>query len=260
MDTEECWHGRTDIEKENFMFHELGHALLSKSHSSVSFSNTYPKSVMCGGPQTRIGCNNYQTYYQNQEMRSYYLDELFGTITPDPDWVKNEFFVRNLFVDSIGATKNEWQTFIVNDENNLSQYEFQIDSSGIFPSNSLKMSIASESVDGSSFALFRRFEIANFTGCSSIKARADIRTENLRSGFVDIGISLREIDAQGELYRIAYHRSRHPNVSILNGQILETEIYCIPERSAVVTISFTMTSRSAANVYFDNIELGLWEN
>ena len=64
----------------------------------------------------------------------------------------------------------------------------------------------------------------------------------------------------GELNRIAFHRERNTNVQNIDGQVLETELYCIPEQSVVVTISFTVSSPSAAKIFFDNVELELWDN
>ena len=42
-----CWDLQSDLGKESLMFHELGHAVLRKSHSNATFPNGLPSSIMC---------------------------------------------------------------------------------------------------------------------------------------------------------------------------------------------------------------------
>lgn len=79
IDTEpNCWIERNDTEKENFMFHELGHALLNRSHLSNFLANGMSKSIMCSSDF----CNVWDYYNQYTiGTRSYYLDELFDYST-----------------------------------------------------------------------------------------------------------------------------------------------------------------------------------
>lgn len=253
-----CWHDHTDIEKENFMFHELGHTLLNRLHTDVTLTNGYPGSIMCSFLLSD-NCSNFQVYYRTDQMRTYYLDELFDQKTPKPTWTLNDNFIRIVFSDSIGDVVNGWEHYINKDEDNLSGYDFFIDSTGAFTaSNSLGIVIGKGSIDGSLAFWLHRFEIYDFPDCSGIKARAEIRTQNLTDGFVDIGISLREYNDKSELYRFMFHRFRKSEFRDMDSEVFETEIYCIPLKSDVVTISFLVQSKTAATVYIDNVVLELW--
>ena len=42
-----CWEERTDLQRENFIFHELGHAVLGRFHLEDILHNGSPKSIMC---------------------------------------------------------------------------------------------------------------------------------------------------------------------------------------------------------------------
>ena len=54
------------------LFHELGHALLSRDHLNSAFPNGKAKSIMCSG--TDGVCSNFTTYYDNEILKGYYLD------------------------------------------------------------------------------------------------------------------------------------------------------------------------------------------
>ena len=54
-----CWEERNDFEKEALMFHELGHAVLSRGHFNTKLKNGLEQSMMCGGD---FGCNQFDLY------------------------------------------------------------------------------------------------------------------------------------------------------------------------------------------------------
>ncbi|MBP5455891.1 MAG: hypothetical protein J6Y37_05285 [Paludibacteraceae bacterium] len=76
--------GKADQEsqRENTVFHELGHGLLRRQHVNTKLPNTEWKSLMCGGEQV-----DDRGWFVNftGARKQYYLDELFepGTSTPD---------------------------------------------------------------------------------------------------------------------------------------------------------------------------------
>lgn len=259
MNVEGCWHSRTPLEKENFMFHELGHALLQRQHLISRFDNEYPASLMCSSEEERgiLGCNNYQTYYQTDEMRSYYLDELFNGLnnTEEPSWVSREIFTSDLFVDSIGLDIDSWVTF-----GDLDGSTFFLDSSGLFGnSKALAISLNATSADEIGAGWLHRFEIDEIDDCSSIKARAKVKTTDTFEGVIQMGLSLRELDNEGELNRFMFHRTQEDRyLNIKNAEWMEIEIYCVPERSEVVTISFMLLGNSPDTIYIDDVEVELW--
>lgn len=71
--------------REAFVFHELGHAILQRSHSNLKLPNGDFKSLMIAtGPEGHV----VDLYEMGSERRTYYIDELFNSGTPVPDWAK----------------------------------------------------------------------------------------------------------------------------------------------------------------------------
>ena len=77
-----CWYSRSNRDKEILIFHELGHAILRRSHANLKLSNGDWKSIMFDG-------NQFGLYGPDEiEKRAYYLDELFDPVTIEPEWAK----------------------------------------------------------------------------------------------------------------------------------------------------------------------------
>lgn len=68
---------------EDLVFHELGHALLNRGHNNDYLSNGDWKTIMCGGT---VKDNRSWNINFRSIRKEYYLNELFKTSTPEPDW------------------------------------------------------------------------------------------------------------------------------------------------------------------------------
>ncbi|MBK8501072.1 MAG: hypothetical protein IPL46_02070 [Saprospiraceae bacterium] len=85
-----CWQYSQELEA--LIFHELGHCILRRSHLSDTLPNGDPKSLMIVGDVTVYAPCRY-VFGQAEDCnnvfkRSYYIDELFDSKTPIPDWAK----------------------------------------------------------------------------------------------------------------------------------------------------------------------------
>lgn len=252
--TESCWIGRTDIERENLVFHELGHALLNRSHTNKSFSGGYTASIMCTSEGDAF-CNGFQVFY-NDEMRSYFLDELFSASTPPPRWSSNEINLGTVFTDSISAL-NDWEFFDTDDERD--DYNFYIDEEHFNGSKSLVIEKSTNNANQVYGYFVKRFKIESFPTCSSLKAKAKIKSLGGFYGYVGIGISLREADFNGELHRFAYHEFRETKSQFTNGGAIETELFCIPDKTEIVSISITFNSSIKSKIFIDDVVVELWD-
>lgn len=92
-----------DLMREDLIFHELGHGLLGRGHLNDTLPNGDWKSIMCGGDKVK---NRPWNINYRGIRRSYYLDELFNTNTPAPD-----FSSLTLPVDTTGYTVQYKLTF-----------------------------------------------------------------------------------------------------------------------------------------------------
>ena len=93
----------SDFMKEDLVFHELGHALLNRSHLNSTLANDDWKSIMCGGD--KVNNRPWNIDYKG-ERRKYYLDELFDINTVEP-----AFASMTLPVDTTGFTTDILRTF-----------------------------------------------------------------------------------------------------------------------------------------------------
>jgi len=77
---ESCWRNRSDTDKEILIFHELGHAILRRSHTDLKLPNGDYRTIMNSS-------GLFGLYLPNDGKRDYYIDELFDAAgTPTPDW------------------------------------------------------------------------------------------------------------------------------------------------------------------------------
>lgn len=80
-----------ELMREDIIFHELGHGFLNRKHDNSLLENGDWKTIMCGGDklEDRAWNINYRGI-----RRDYYLNELFNTATPAPDF-SSLFFVAD---------------------------------------------------------------------------------------------------------------------------------------------------------------------
>ena len=87
--TENCgWLALSDLERENFVFHEIGHAFFNRGHDDAMLCDGLVASLMTGGP-------NYLTVYTELgEKRDNYIKELIDPLVANtkcigtPNWSK----------------------------------------------------------------------------------------------------------------------------------------------------------------------------
>jgi hypothetical protein len=77
------------VQRETLIFHELGHCLLGRGHTTDTLANGDPKSIMIPNDITLYGPCVYQIGGDDCDKtyrRTYYLDELFDSKTAVPPW------------------------------------------------------------------------------------------------------------------------------------------------------------------------------
>lgn len=269
--TESCWTSKTDLQKENLVFHELGHALLGRDHFDEQLSNgvTY-KSIMCGA-----ACNNFEILPAEGTRRKYYLDELFDENTTFP--LVEKQFNRILLQEDFENYDTSWQVYqwynksweLVSgiDEENKYQYSVNADSSSIINNETEHALVVSNSetiIDSARVIVLKRFDVSDYKECSNIIARANIRTEGLTDdGFssFNMALSLRDRKENGELERFLVETKTNKTFTSVNNTFenFEFEMYCLPPTTDVVTISFRVGSTTPATFFVDDVVLELWD-
>lgn len=94
--------------REQLIFHELGHCVLERNHTSIKFESDNFKSIMKPSGEQLYGPNT------TNFKRSYYLDELFNEATPPPSWASialpyNTLLVKTpIFIEDFNDNANTW--------------------------------------------------------------------------------------------------------------------------------------------------------
>ena len=96
--------------REALVFHELGHCILDRPHINTRMKNGNYKSIMkASGEPVFAGFNLFK--------RDYYIDELFDSNTPEPDWANVPEYSSvsvlnktNVFTESFSDNSNQWYT------------------------------------------------------------------------------------------------------------------------------------------------------
>lgn len=99
-----CWNNLNGVQKELFLFHEFGHALLARIDDNSKLPNGDFTSIM----------NNQDLRYLlyselTPERRIYYLDQLFTPSVPLPEWSANKTIPTVIFKDTIQRGSPLWQ-------------------------------------------------------------------------------------------------------------------------------------------------------
>ena len=97
-----CWNDRTDLEKENLFFHEIGHAILRRPHINIRLDNTLPKSMMCDQ------CDQFRLYTDfSLHRRDYYINELLNPSAAVPEWGERKTNFNLVWEDGI-SSDTDW--------------------------------------------------------------------------------------------------------------------------------------------------------
>ncbi len=258
IDSYNCWGRWSDTERENLIYHELGHALLYKAHFSELFPNGSPKSLMCSQV-----CVNYRVYNKYQlEQKTYYLNELVASTSAIPSWATEKFYTGTLVEENFDTTTEGWEYEIENDTNNEEPYTFYIDNQHVYSApNSLGISSLGSSNPEAVGYWYKYFDISDFENCSNLIVRGDIITKNLTNGYLYILIDLIEYDTQNEPLRFGRHYNyiEDGTTNTVLYENFEATAICVPLETQAIKVHFYLQSTSECSVFLDNLEIELYE-
>jgi len=167
------WQTMTDIERECFIFHEIGHAFLNRVHDATKLCDGAPLTVMNPVP--------YNIYKENEEAkRDYYLSELFDKLTEvgkciayDKDWNSDPVFY------SYTAQDNDWIFY---------------SSKGMYTSkkgDAISIYSANQSATENGY-WYKQFLSPNIPECAEVKLKITLNADNLSGK--GAGIAIRDYD------------------------------------------------------------------
>ncbi|MFT6807392.1 MAG: hypothetical protein ACJA01_000612 [Saprospiraceae bacterium] len=95
------WANLSDIQRENFFFHEIGHAFLNRTHDESLLCDGSPLSIMT------TTANNWNIYSENEgDKRDYYISELIDKLAAldqcinyQHEWISDSVFYKYIYED-----------------------------------------------------------------------------------------------------------------------------------------------------------------
>lgn len=249
---DDCWGELTDIEKENLMYHELGHALLRRGHLNQTLPNhATQKSIMC----SKV-CSNFRVFTEDGKMRSYYLDELFNELTPFPSSITNKEAKQIVYEENFEEDNGDYITLSFDGTETAGDFLIERDSVFVNSKVVYGLQIENPTPQKDSVIVFRSFELPDFEPCSNLKANASFISADFK-GRINIRIIIQDNEANANFSGL-YNASRTYEGTKINEGI-EIELYSIPQNKDLVTIAFTIYSPEKSNVFLDRVQVELLE-
>ena len=242
-----CWENRSDNERENLVFHELGHALLGRFHFNELLSNGSHQSMMCGN------CNNFLVYNEFQEYkRDYYLDELF---IPDynevPDWSVLKTSETIIYEEDFEGKSLPFESLI--DSTNIAF--ISLDTTGVIDGNSLFIESDPSNLEN---AVVFPISIDNQSpaDCSDITLTLDIVTQINEGPPIRFTIAgYQTINDKQSLLQIDAINAAEDN-SFYKEQV---QLGCISEQINEIKIFLYIVPETKGQAYYDNLKVSILE-
>jgi len=246
-----CWKFASEMEREILVFHELGHALLDRTHNDWKLPNGRNRSIMFRGDN----CDIYASYSDcQQELRSYYVDELFSEGITVPYWSKRQSINRSYFTENFDLKGVRWESNL--ETNNV---QIQLDSISF---NSAPYSIQlnqTSSEEGQYWQ--RKITLSPIKTCSNITLSVMVKTENLGDGVLEILLSYPSFDENNNPTATCTHAFSIRETTRSKGafQNFEFGMFCVPGGVKEMDIRLVLKAEGAAAVNIDDFNMRLWD-
>jgi len=251
-----CWLSKNEFGRESLVFHELGHALLRRTHVNTDLPIGVPAQLMCDGNF----CDIFSLYDQyTLGKRAYYIDKLFRTTTEIPAWGKLKSKATLLFEEKVET------------DTPIGALEF---SDQAIADNFSQTIAINPTSDAKSIQLIAREKIANNASGSwvirlddpvieeglGLRLQAKITTENLEGqGFAML---LRTLSGNQAALDISAATSSRNSTNITGTQtetLYEIDLGYYPSDVRQIALIFQLLPNTTGTVYIDDIQLDIME-
>ncbi|MBN7815406.1 hypothetical protein [Algoriphagus pacificus] len=239
------WATQSDLQRERFFFHEIGHAFVNLSHDD---------SFLCDGKPTSLMHSQVATfdYYQNDPtLKEYYLDELFDKMASEQKCIAeiqnfeaDPVFFKHLAEDDFWFFYNAKGSFSGNRSNTT---------------NSLNIS----SIDGKPSTetgyWYTQIDNPDIPEGAKVTLRTKVNSSGLKGPGVAIALRVYETElfsngaqtTQSEFYST----ENSPISGVLSDHILEVTIPNFTRKSEIFIPFAVMMPGTEGEVQFENFEI-----
>ena len=241
-----AWSNLSDLERENFIFHEIGHAFFNRGHDNKLLCDGSVATLMTGG-------QNYLSVYKETsgEKRDYYIRELIDPlvantkcIKDEKDWNTNPVFYRMTNDDE------EWILYTDNGK--------YVGTQGVTEDYLTLRSIDGINAQANAYWL-KNFNNPNIPECAEVRFKVKMNSESLTGNGAAISVrlyksTLAKYGAATEQYsRIS--TEENPTSGEMNDVIQEVVIPCYTRSTTQMIIFVVLLGETQGQVRFEDIEL-----
>ncbi len=249
-----CWGFHDDLAKESLVFHELGHAILRRTHVSTNLPNGIPGRIMCDGNVCDI-FNFYDKYTQGK--RSYYLDKLFRPSTPTPDWGKIKRKPTPFFEETV-ETDNPMGRLEFSDLKSATNYSHTISINPTSNTKSIQVTAKQSIPNAATGSWVIRLDNPSIAEGLGLKLKAKIATENMEGeGVVMI---IRTLSGELEDLDISAAATSRTTNSITGTKPFtpyEIDLPYYPSDVRQIALIFQILPNTTGAFYLDDIQLDI---
>jgi hypothetical protein len=252
------WKNRSDTERENLFFHEIGHAFLRRLHDETLLCDGKPMSLMASA--NGLG---WQFYTESEiEKRDYYITELMDRLSATGEcidygqnWATDPLFYQDIDQD------NEW--YFHSDNNNYSGNK------GFIGGDPTKPTFTIQQIDGTSTSntgfWLRQFNNPNIPQCANVKLKVSMSSEMLEGSGAAIALRAyhsppKTTGAANEEYLVLSTEETNPLTGTFSRETRELEIDCFSRDTDYLIIFIVMLPGSKGVVNIDDVEIVVTES
>jgi hypothetical protein len=234
-----CWNNYPEVVREIVLFNALGYSILQRNTSNALLPNGDYASIMCENP----------LYLYNEyvpEKRSYYLDELFGSVNGIPSWalIKTK---ESVILNEKISVDSKWLYKIANGANHQGTIVSTIFSS---PSYSLAIqSIASSS--GFSYWQYN-FMPENIEVGSDLLLKVKVKATGLTNGGAYLYFNA---FVDNEVVFVYTTKGKDISIGTHDFKEYTIKVNYFPEKVTELNIFLVLDGTSSGSVNFDDIQL-----
>ncbi|WP_040478395.1 hypothetical protein [Mariniradius saccharolyticus] len=242
------WANRSDIQRENLFFHEMGHAFLNLEHDDALMCDGKPLSIMTNA------FNQFFIYKENEpNLREYYLDELFDRLAANEQCID---FGQNFNQDPV-FFKNELPDPIWSSSNDDGNYQI---TRGVHSNtNTPYLEITSSGNGKNTGYIYRQLDMPNIPEGATVILRTKVNAENLEGPGVAIAMRVYDtrIGPTGASINESHTLTTEPNPvnGKLENHVLELQLPNFTRKTIFLIPFAVMMPGTKGQAFFDDFEI-----